>query len=135
MAHFAQIDENNIVIQVLVTDSNDPNGDEGYQWLIENLGGTWIQTSYNTRAGIHYDPETGEANADQSKALRKNFAGVGDIYHADIDAFSLPKPYDSWVLDPETALWQAPVEYPTDGQTYRWNEDIVNWELVETEEE
>lgn len=133
MAHFAEINKNNIVIRVLVTDNNDPNGDEGYKWLIDNLGGTWIKTSYNTLGGIHYT--NGQPSEDQSKALRKNYAGIGFIYDADMDAFIPPKPFDSWVLNLETAEWESPIEYPTNGQKYNWNESIVNWELVETEEQ
>ena len=108
MAHFAEIDENNVVIRVVVTDNNDPNGDEGYQWLLDNLGGTWIKTSYN---GI----------------IRKNFAGVGDTYDEELDAFVGPKPYDSWSLDLASARWMAPVKKPDDGQNYIWNEDAQAW--------
>ena len=125
MAHFAEVDENNIVIRVLVTDNNDPNGDEGYQWLIDNLGGTWIKTSYNTIGGVHL--EGGEP-------LRKNYAGIGFIYDSTRDAFVPPKPFESWLLDEETCTWKAPVDRPASGH-YQWNESIVNWELVETEEE
>ena len=101
MAHFAQIDENNIVIQVLVTDSNDPNGDEGYQWLVDNFGGTWIKTSYNTKGGVH---------ALGGTPLRKNYAGVGMIYDETRDAFIWPKPDDGdyWILNEETCLWEIP---------------------------
>jgi len=81
MAHWAEVDENNFVVQVLVTDSNDPNGDEGYQWLLDNLGGRWIKTSYNTKKGVHL---TGGI------PLRKNFAGVGYTYDSVRDAF-IPK--------------------------------------------
>lgn len=126
MAHWAQIDENNIVIQVLVTDNNDPNGDEGYQFLINAFGGTWVKTSYNTRENKHLEDGT---------PFRKNFAGIGFSYDEERDAFIPPKPYDSWVLNEETCVWYSPVEYPTDGLNYRWDEDLVNWELVETEEQ
>jgi hypothetical protein len=110
MAHFAEIDENNIVLRVLVTDNNDPAGDEGYQWLIANLGGTWVQTSYNAN-------------------FRKNYAGVGFTYDLELDAFISPKPYPSWQLVEETCQWEAPVPYPTDGFTYSWNEAEIAWEL------
>lgn len=100
MAHWAEIDENNIVLRVVVTSNDDPSGDEGYQWLINTLGGTWIQTSINTKDGVHYDPETGEPSADQSKALRGNFAGVGFIYNPELDVFEKgpePEPAeDTW---------------------------------------
>lgn len=112
MAHFAEIDENNVVLRVLVTDNNDPNGDEGYQWLIDNLGGTWVKTSYNGN-------------------IRKNYAGIGYTYDESIDAFVPPQTFPSWELNLETALWEAPVAYPADGQDYMWNEDTLSWDLVE----
>ncbi len=108
MSHWAEIDENNIVLRVLVGDNNDP--DEGYQWLIDNLGGNWIKTSYNTYGGVHYNQETNEPSKDQSKALRKNYAGIGFTYDEDKDAFISPKPHDSWVLDEDTCLWNPPVD-------------------------
>lgn len=76
MAHWAEVDENNVVVRVLVGDNNDPAGDEGYQWLIDNLGGTWIKTSYNG-------------------TIRKNFAGIGYVYDTVLDAFIPPKPENS----------------------------------------
>jgi hypothetical protein len=85
MAHWAEIDESNKVLRVVV--GNNEDSDEGYQWLVDNLGGVWLQTSVNTRDGIHYDPETGEPSADQSKALRGNFAGIGFDYDPDLDIF------------------------------------------------
>ena len=112
MAHFAELDDNNIVLRVLVTDNNDPNGDQGYQWLEENLGGTWIQTSYNGN-------------------FRKNFAGIGDYYDSELDAFIAPQPFESWELNEETCRWEAPVPYPTDGFSYRWTEDSLSWELMD----
>jgi hypothetical protein len=113
MAHFAEIDENNLVIKVLVTDNSAPN--EGYDWLVENLGGTWIQTSYNA-------------------TIRKNYAGIGYTYDPARDAFIAPKPFDSWVLDEETCRWEAPTPYPTDGFTYFWNESDLAWELADFSE-
>ena len=119
MAHWAEINENNIVTNVTVGDNNDPNGDEGYQWLIDNLGGTWIKTSYNTYAGKHWT--TGETEItleDNTKAkligpvdsgnphLRYNFAGIGFTYDPIRDAFIPPKPTEGdWELDEETCLW------------------------------
>ena len=102
MAHFAEIDENNKVIRVLVTDNNDPNGDEGYQWLINNLGGRWVKTSYNTRRGVHIDGGT---------PLRKNYAGVGFTYDEKRDAFIPPKPQNGeWVFNEDTCNWDMVVE-------------------------
>jgi hypothetical protein len=97
MAHWAEIDQNNIVLNVIVTDNNDPNGDEGYQWLIDNLGGTWIKTSYNTVAGEHILGGI---------PFRKNFAGIGWVYNSERDAFTPPKPAEGeWVLNDHTCLW------------------------------
>ncbi len=115
MAHWAEIDENNLVTRILVGDNNDPNGDEGYQWLIDNLGGTWIKTSFNSN-------------------IRKNFAGVGYTYDEERDAFIAPKPFDSWLLDEKTCKWTAPVPYPTDGITYQWDEEAGNWAIVDYSE-
>ena len=112
MAHFAELDENNIVTRVLVTNNACPN--EGYDWLIDNLGGTWIQTSYNA-------------------TIRFNYAGVGFTYDADRDAFISPKPYASWLLVEETCQWEAPVPYPDDGLIYSWNEELTDWEATEFE--
>lgn len=86
MSHFAELDNNNIVIRVTVGDNNDPNGDEGYQWLIDNLGDRWIKTSYNG-------------------TIRKNFAGIGYTYDEAKDAFIAPKPDGDYVLDADTCRW------------------------------
>ena len=110
MAHFAEVNEDNIVTRVLVTDNNDPAGDEGYSWLVNNLGGRWVQTSYNGN-------------------IRKQFAGVGYTYNEEADVFITPQPFASWSLD-ENFDWQAPVLKPDDGSEYYWNEDLVNWEIV-----
>ena len=97
MAHWAEIDENNIVLRVTVGDNDDPAGDEGYQWLIDNLGGTWIKTSYNTQGGKHLL---------DGVPLRKNYAGVGYTYDKNRDAFIPPKPETgTWELNEETCLW------------------------------
>jgi hypothetical protein len=112
MAHFAEV-ENNTVVRVLVTDNNALN--EGYDWLVENLGGTWIQTSYNG-------------------TIRKNFAGIGFTYDPERDAFIAPKPFDSWLLNESTCQWQAPTPYPTDGFTYFWNEAELAWDLADFSE-
>jgi hypothetical protein len=113
MAHFAEIDENNTVIRVLVTDNDAPN--EGYDWLVENLGGTWIQTSYNA-------------------TIRKNFAAYGYTYDLGRDAFLAPKPDGTWVLNEETCKWERPVPYPNDDFTYFWNEEKTDWELQDFSE-
>jgi len=124
MAHFAQI-ENNLVTQVIVVDNNDildEQGNEseelGIQFCQDLLGGTWKQTSYNGN-------------------IRKNYAGIGYTYDETKDAFIKPQPYNSWVLDEDTCLWEAPIPYPTveEGSTdvYNWNEELVNWMLQEAQ--
>jgi hypothetical protein len=96
MAHWAEVDENNTVLRVTVGDNNDP--DEGYQWLIDNLGGTWLKTSYNTLGGVHQEGGV---------PLRKNFAGIGFTYDETRDAFIPPKPPEGdWILNEETCLWE-----------------------------
>lgn len=120
MAHFAELDENNKVIQVVVVHNNellDDNGNEseqkGIDFCVNLFGGTWIQTSYNG-------------------TIRKNYAGIGYIYDAMRDAFIPQKPFDSWVLNENTYQWEAPLPYPTEGNWY-WNEEILNWIEVPTE--
>jgi hypothetical protein len=127
MAHFAKLDENNIVVTVVVGRQED-DGLEAE--LTARTGDIYKQTSYNTRAGVHYDPETGEPSEDQTKALRFNYAGIGFTYDPERDAFIPPKPFDSWVLDEDTCLWEAPVAYPEDGGVYTWNEETTNWILI-----
>jgi len=127
MSHWAEIDENNIVVRVLVGDNNDANDDEGYQWLIDNLGGRWLKTSYNTKKGIHYNPETNQPSNNQSKALRKNYAGVGYFYDEERDAFYAPQPYPSWTLNEDTCCWESPIPYPNDNKMYQWDETTQEW--------
>ena len=112
MAHWAEVDESNIVIRVLVGSNEDP--DEGYQWLIDNLGGTWIKTSYNGN-------------------IRKNYAGIGFTYDPVADHFFAPQPYPSWTLDAD-AKWQAPTPMPVEeGKFYNWNEESLSWTEAITE--
>lgn len=124
MAHFAKV-ENGIVTQVIVAEKD----------IIDSgiLGdpSLWIQTSYNTRNGIYYEPNTNFPSQDQSKALRGNFAGVGHIYDIKNDVFYEPQPFPSWVLNTNTWAWYCPMPYPNDGHHYKWNEFIVNWEKIE----
>jgi hypothetical protein len=124
MAHWANIDENNIVKTVLVLDNNDPSGDEGYQWLMDNIGGTWIKTSYNTHGGEH---NLGGI------PLRKNYASIGYKYDLEKDAFIPPKPLNSWILNEITCLWEEPISKPQDGKEYYWDEDSVSWVQLEEE--
>lgn len=118
MAHFAELDENNVVKQVIVINNDviqnlpfpesEPIGAEFCQNL---LGGNWVQTSYNGN-------------------FRKNYAGIGSVYIASSDVFTLPKPYPSWTLDADFN-WQAPVPRPTDGKIYRWDESTLSWVEVQ----
>ena len=127
MAHWAEIDENGIVVRVTV------GNDDGHDWLIENIGGTWVKTSYNTVGGVHYTTDE-EGNRvpsdDQTKALRKNYAGIGFTYDEERDAFIPPQPFESWVLNEDTCLWEAPIPYPEDGEVYIWNEATEAWEQI-----
>jgi hypothetical protein len=125
MGHWAKLDENNVVSKVLVAD------DDKHDWLVESFGGRWVQTSYNTYGGVHYEPGTQNPSSDQSKALRFNFAAIGSIYDEARDAFLPSKPFNSWVLDEGTCLWQAPIPYPNDGNNYRWDDEAIKWVLEE----
>lgn len=123
MAHYAKVLDGTVT-QVIVAEADFFND------FVDSSPGEWIQTSYNTRGGVHYDPATGQPSADQSKALRKNFAGVGGTYDADNDAFIPPVTYPSWTLNSTTYLWEAPTPYPTDGKAYDWNEADQRWDEV-----
>lgn len=118
MAHFAKLDENNVVTQVIVVDNKDTSDAAGVEKesigaaFCERLfGGTWKQTSYNAN-------------------MRKNYAGIGFTYNADIDAFVPPKPFSSWTLDTDTAQWEPPTPYPDDGKSYVWNEETTSWDVI-----
>ena len=127
MGHFAKV-SNGKVTKVIVAEADFFNN------FVDDSPGQWIQTSYNTRGGVHYQPNTNEPSEDQSKALRKNYAGIGYTYDSAKDAFIPPKPFNSWTLNEDTGLWDSPVAYPTDGKFYKWNEEILNWEEVIIEE-
>lgn len=123
MAHYAKV-SNGIVTKVIVAEADFFNN------FVDDSPGQWIQTSYNTRGGKHYDPETGLESTDKDP-LRKNYAGIGFTYDSVRDAFIPPKPFNSWTLNDETCLWHSPVPYPEDGKMYKWDEDTLNWvELV-----
>lgn len=111
MAHFAEVDENGLVLRVLVVPDAQEN--RGQEFLADDLGlgGTWVQTSYNAR-------------------IRKNYAGIGMTYDNSRDAFIAEQPYASWILNEETCQWEAPVVYPEDGLMYAWNEETTNWEAI-----
>jgi hypothetical protein len=123
MAHYAKVTDG-IVTKVIVAEQ------EFFNTFVDDSPGEWIQTSYNTRGGVYYEPNSNTPSADQSKALRKNYAGIGFTYDKDKDAFIPPQPFVSWVLNEDTCLWEAPVVYPEDGKVYIWNETITNWTEV-----
>ena len=132
MAHFAELDENNIVLRVVVV--NDDYEADGENWCKQFFGtDSWKQTSYNTRSGVHYAPNS--SDPDGGVALRKNYAGIGYTYDEDRDAFIPPKPFDSWLLDEPTCFWEAPIPYPNDDNAYAWNESTQAWDLVDLVEE
>ena len=136
MAHYAYIDETNTVHSVIVgpNEGTEPDGVESWEEYFSAKGkGQALQTSYNTLGGVHYTD--GEPSEDQTKALRFNYAGIGFTYDEDRDAFIPPKPFDSWLLNEDTCLWEAPVAYPEDGETYTWNEETQEWTAVENETE
>ena len=110
MSHFAKVLDGKVT-QVIVAEP------EFFETFVDSSPGQWIQTSYNTHGGQH--PE--------GRPLRKNYAGVGYTYDAVRDAFIPPKPYESWLLNEDTCLWDAPVVYPTDGKPYRWDEPTTSW--------
>lgn len=119
MAHFAELDNNDVVLRVIVVsnaDTSTPDGTEvesiGVAFCQRLFGGNWKQTSYNGN-------------------FRKRYAGIGYTYNSQLDAFIPPKPYPSWVLNNTTADWEAPVPYPTDGKVYFWDEGTLSWQLVE----
>ena len=114
MAHYAKILDGR-VLNVIVAD------EEFFDTFIDDSAGKWIQTSYNTKAGVHLNGET---------PLRKNFATIGGVYDVIRDAFYKPQPYPSWTLNEDTCLWECPVEYPDDGKRYIWNEETQTWDEV-----
>ena len=114
MTHFAKI-ENDIVTQVIVAEQD----------FVDTQPGEWVQTSYNTRGGVHYAPNSD--TPDGGVALRKNYAGIGHAYDRQRDAFIPPQPYPSWTLDEASCLWEPPVPYPNDGNMYNWDEAAQAW--------
>jgi len=115
MAHFAELDENNKVLRVIVVNNSDildSDGNEsekiGKQFCSDLLGGTWVQTSYN-------------------RSFRKNFAGTGINYDQERNAFISDKPFPSWILNEDRCIWEAPQERPMDGNKYMWNEELLCW--------
>ena len=126
MGNFAKI-SNGIVVQVIAAEP------EFFNTFVDSSPGEWIQTSYNTKNGVYYEPNSTIPSEDQSKALRKNYAGIGYSYDKQRDAFIPPKPFNSYILDETTCTWKAPVAMPTtvleENQYYFWNESTLNWEI------
>ena len=126
MAHYAKVN-NGIVEQVIVAEA------DFFDNFVDSSPGEWIQTSYNTRGGVYYEPNSNTPSDDQTKALRKNYAGIGYTYDSFKDAFIPPKSFDSWTLNEDSCLWEAPVAYPEDGNDYYWDENTISWVIIEEE--
>jgi len=126
MAHYAKV-TNGKVVKVIVAEAS------FFDNFVDDSPGSWIQTSYNTRGGVHYQPDSNTPSTDQSGSLRGNYAGIGYTYDSTLDAFYAPQPFNSWTLDTGSFLWEAPVEYPTGDVTgsytgsYSWSESELNW--------
>lgn len=121
MAHYAFLDDNNVVTEVITGKDESDATHDWEQWYGNFRGQVCKRTSYNTLGGQHTSGGT---------PYRKNYAGIGFTYDAGRDAFVPPKPYPSWILNEDTCLWQAPVAQPQDGQLYEWDENALNWVLV-----
>ena len=120
MSHFARV-QNGLVVDINVAER---------EVLDTGLWGDpaeWIQTSYNTRGGVHYGAD---GQPDGGTPLRGNYAGIGYVYDSEHDVFYAAQPYPSWTLDQATWTWSAPVAYPTDGKYYTWTESTKTWDLV-----
>lgn len=122
MGHFAKVVDGKVV-QVIVAEP------EFFDTFVDSSPGTWIQTSYNTRGGVHYLPNSNEPSG--QPALRGNYAGIGFVYDQANDVFYAPQPFPSWTLNKTTWTWEAPVAYPTDGKLYTWDEATTSWKVVE----
>ena len=120
MSHYAKVCDGKVT-QVIVAEL------EFFDTFVDSSPGSWIQTSYNTRGGVHYGSD---GQPDGGEALRGNYAGIGYTYDAANDVFYAPQPFASWMLDQATWLWSAPVPYPSDDQRYVWDEATVGWKLV-----
>ena len=134
MAHYAFLDGNNVVVEVIVGRDEHEVIEGITDWELhysDFRGLSCKRTSYNTRGGVYYDAATNEPSNDQSKTFRGNYAGIGYTYDDTLDAFIPPQPFPSWVLNETTCQWDAPVPYPDDGLDYGWDEDSLSWVAVE----
>jgi len=123
MGHYAKV-EDGVVTNVIAAEA------EFFDTFEDDSPGEWIKTSYNTRGGVHYQPDSDTPSTDQTKALRKNYATIGYTYDSTRDAFIPPKPFDSWTLNETTCLWEAPTAMPDDDNFYNWNESTQTWDQV-----
>ena len=123
MSHYAKINHDNIVEEVIVAEED----------FIKSLDGTWLQTSYNTIGGVYYTPNTQSPDPDQTKAFRKNYATIGYFYDENLNAFIPPKPFDSWTLNINSCLWESPVPQPLE-RGYYWDEDSLSWKKYDIKE-
>jgi hypothetical protein len=127
MSHYAKVIDGKVV-QVISAE------EDFFDSFMDSSPGHWIKTSYNTRGGEHYDPQTGEINtSEKTPALRGNYAGVGYIYDFQNDVFYAPKPFESWTLNTSTWQWQAPTPMPDDGKIYYWDENTLSWLLISSD--
>lgn len=122
MAHYAFLDGNNTVTEVITGKNEGEDGIDWEQWYGEFRGQVCKRTSYNTSGGVHSTGGT---------PFRKNYAGIGYTYDEARDAFIPPKPFDSWLLNEDSCLWEAPVAHPNDGGFYNWNEEDQEWVAVD----
>ena len=121
MAHYAFLDKNNVVTEVIVGKDEGEGGVDWEQYYSEFRGQLCKRTSYNTNSGVHISGGI---------PYRKNYAGIGFVYDHQLDAFIPPKPFESWILDEETCQWKSPVKMPEDGNLYNWNEINNSWEVI-----
>jgi hypothetical protein len=124
MGHYAKVVDGKVVDVITATQ-------DFFIDFVDTSPGEWIKTSYNTKGGIHYEPDSDIPSPDQSKSLRKNYAGIGYSYDRFNDAFIPPKPFEGWVLNEQTYLWQPPVPYPNDGKDYVWDNLTESWKAVD----
>ena len=124
MSHFAKVVDG-IVAQVIVAEQ------EFFDTFVDTSPGSWIQTSYNTRGNVHYGPDN---QPDGGVALRGNYAGIGYIYDQKNDVFYPPKPFNSWIINTDTWIWESPIPYPNDDKLYDWDEDNLTWKALDLEQ-
>lgn len=128
MAHFAEINKDGMVLRVLVVDNENENNGQDFLANDMNLGGIWIQTSYNSKGGIHYLADG--ITPSGKPHLRYNYASYGYTYDSIRDAFIPPKPFNSWILDEETCWWKPPIPEPETGGPWEWDEELGEWKEI-----